>query len=489
MKIDLEQKSKELKNIVAQFDTSLFLGDLSSMKQFISFDNPIDSLKGLTSPLRQLYYVAGLNATSNPNSGNNLRNKFSEEDWLQIKSLLIEIEEGYVQYFLPEESTEINEDWVKRRRVAMPSFLNFFNQAALNYEEQVIERIKLYFTPLEKEIINHFGLSIEDFISIYNYIDSVPNKYLEEKIHKKDDQPTWEEFAQSMIDQNVMPDKWQEHMPDHFTNFFNFMYDHGSMMRFTFEEVEEKFGTEKAKAFLDTFTISRKENDFLFYTDKNPLLSKPLYKVIENEYQCMEFKQVAHAIYDTLFEFCFINNKLKEKLLAIRGKKFEDKIIEVFQNFFNNKAIVHKGFYTQDGHEQDLLFLVDGAAFIVEAKSSKRKEPKRNPDRAYPFIIANFNETIQKGYDQAYRVKEKFLNKEILKIYKDQKLQNHIIDLKTKNYHSYFSIIVTQEVFGYIQIDLSELLEIWEDDTFPWSVGVDDLEVLFLFLKKSRKST
>ncbi|RIJ41835.1 hypothetical protein [Pontibacter oryzae] len=482
MKIDLEEKSKQLKNLVAQFDSKMFLGELSGMKQFISPTNQLESLKGLKSPLRQFYYLASLNLTSSPE--NITKDRFSDEEWEEIKSLLIEIEEGYIQYFLPDGETEISEEWIKKRKVAMPSFLNYFNQTALNYEEQVIERIKLYFNPLEKEIINQFGLSIDDFISIYNYIDSVPNKFLEEKIHKKEGQQTWEEFAESMIEQGIMPDKWQEHMPEHFSNFFNFLYDHGSMLRFTFEQLEQQFGPEKAKAFLDTFTIERNETGFLYYTEKNPLFIKPIFKVGENEYQCLEYKQVVHAIYDTLFEFCFNDKKLKERLLAIRGKKFEDKIVEVFQSFFNNEATVYKGFYTQDGHEQDLLFLIKGLALIVEAKSSKRKEPKRNPDTAYPFIEANFNETIQKGYDQAFRIKEKFIDRETIKIYSDQKLKNHVIDLKPKNFHSAYSIIVTQEVFGHIQIHLSELLDVYEDDTYPWSVSLDDLEVILLYMKK-----
>jgi hypothetical protein len=483
MKIDILEKSKKLKNLVSQFNTALFLGDLSAMMQLISFDNQIESLRGLTSPLRQLYYLAGLNITSK--TKNELRDRFTDEEWEEIKVLLIEIEEGYMQYFLPDETSIINEVWLKNRRIAMPSFLSYFNQGILNYEEQVIERIKTYFKPLESEIIHHFGLSIDDFLSIYNFIDSVPNKFLEEKTHKKEGQQTWEEFTNSMLDKGIMPDKWQEHLPEHFNNLFNFMYDHGSMMRFNIEELEHKFGEAKTKAFLNTLTNERSESDFLYYTEKNPFTLKPIFKVNEKEYQCLEYKQVINSIYETLFEFFFFNDKkYKEKILAIRGKKFEEKVIEVFQLFFNNKATIYKGFYTQDGHEQDILILYKGLALIVEAKSSKRKEPKRNPDIAYPYILANFKETIQKGYDQAFRIKEKFIDKETIKIYSDQKLKNYLLDIKPKRYHSFYSIIVTQEVFGHIQIDLNELLEIYEDDVFPWSIGIDDLELIILYMKK-----
>ena len=47
MKIDLAQKSKELKDFVSQFETTMFLGDISSLIQFIRFDSPTNSLNGL----------------------------------------------------------------------------------------------------------------------------------------------------------------------------------------------------------------------------------------------------------------------------------------------------------------------------------------------------------------------------------------------------------------------------------------------------------
>jgi hypothetical protein len=60
MKIDLTQKSKELKDFVSQFETTMFLGDISSLIQFIRFDSPTNSLNDLSSPQRQLLYWSPL---------------------------------------------------------------------------------------------------------------------------------------------------------------------------------------------------------------------------------------------------------------------------------------------------------------------------------------------------------------------------------------------------------------------------------------------
>lgn len=484
MQVDLESKSKELKAFVSKYDTSMFLGHISSKIYYISSENPIAELKGLSSPLRQLYYVAALNVTSCPDSSTQLVSQFSPEEWEYIKQLLNEIEKGYYQLFYPKNEEEVDEVWINKRKVAMPTFLNYFNQGPLNFEEQVIERIEEYFQPFEKEIQHHFGITIGDFLDIYNFIHELGHNFLNNTIKPKNGEPTWEEFAEEMFEKGIMPPDWNNYLPDHFKNLFEFVYDKGKMFRFKKDQLIDRFGTTKAECFLNALVIDRQESNFLYYTEPNILQSNPIFRVREGEYQAIQTSQTVNAIYNKLAQFCTKNSNLNERFYATRGKKLEEKIEQIFQRFFKNKSFVHRGFYTEEGNEQDLLFLINGVALIVEAKASKRDEPRRDPDKAYPLILVNFNETIQKGYDQAYRVKEKFINREPLKVYLDQKLKKHVVDVKTKNYHSAFSIIVTLERFGQIQTDLSELLETYDDDEQPWSVCIDDLEVFLLALER-----
>lgn len=487
MTIDLTKKSEELKEFVRQYETKMFHGDISSMMQFIRFNSEMQTLKGLSSPQRQLLYLAGLNISTNQPENDALKHQFSDEEFEHMKKLLNEIEVGYEQFFYPKPNDEVDEDWKMRRMIAMPTFLSYFNQGLLNYEEQIIERVVVYFTPFNAEIFKHFGLNVTDFIDIYNFIDKIPNNFLMEKINKKDGQQTWEDFCGEMLEKNIMPWEWQQQLPQHFQDFFGWMYDKGNMYRFSKKSLVDKFGEAKTSSFLETFTCERGETGFLYYTEKNPIHHKPILKISDDEFQAIEMNQIIQAVYNTLFEFCISRNDLKEKFYAVRGKKLEDKIEKVFQRFFKGKAFVHKGFYTQDKHEQDLLFICDGLALIVEAKASKRDEPRREPDKAYPLIVINFEETIQKGYDQAYRVKSKFINGEVLKIYKDQEFKNHVIDIRTKNCANAFSVIVTLERFGQIQTDLYGLLDIYEDDEYPWSICIDDLEAFLLLMEKQGK--
>jgi hypothetical protein len=484
MEIDMTKKSEELKEFVSQFETTMFLGDMSSIMQFIRFNSEMQSLQGLSSPQRQLLYLAGLNISTKEPEKDKLKRQYSDEEFEHMKKLLNEIEIGYEQFFYPKQDDVVDEDWKMRRMIAMPTFLSYFNQGLLNYEEQIIERVMDYFTPFNTEIYNHFSLNVSDFIEIYNFIDKMPNNFLMEKINKKEGQQTWEEFCDEMKEKNIMPWEWQQHLPQHFQDFFGWMYDKGSMYRFSKKSLIETFGELKAHSFLQAFTCERGETNFLYYTEKNPIHHKPIFKISDDEFQAVEMNQIIQAVYNTLFEFCISQNALKEKFYAVRGKKLEDKIERVIQRFFKGKAFVHKGFFTQEKHEQDLLFIYEGLALIVEAKASKRDEPRREPDKAYPLIVSNFEETIQKGYDQAYRVKSKYINGEVLKIYKDQELKNHVIDIRTKNCANAFSIIVTLERFGQIQTDLLGLLEVYDDDEYPWSICIDDLEAFLLLLEK-----
>lgn len=484
--IDLEQKSKELKALVAQYDTKIFMGDISSMMQLITAPDPIRSLKGLSSPQRQLYYVAGLNLASS--SDKITKERFSDEEWAKIKVLLNEIEIGYNQFFYTEKSEDIEEDWIARRRVAMPSFLSYFNLGPLNYEEQVIDRVIEYFTPFETDIRNALGLGINDFIDIYNYVDSLPNKYLNDKINRKKGDEGWKAFAQRMSESGLTPDKWNEQMPENLKNVFEMVHDHGQLYRFSYTDLEKEFGNLIATKFLQALTSQRQETPFIYYTEQNPFYLKPLFKINENEYQILETKQLIHAIYNLLADFCISEQKRKDKFYLIRGNKLEDKIVQVFQKFFDDKAVVYKGYYTVKGSEQDILVMFNKTAFIIEAKASKFKEPRRDPDKAYQLILDNFEEVIQKGYDQAYRVKEFFIDKTPIELYSDEKLLNLITVIDTKRIHNVFSIVVTLETFGLIQADLSEMLVTFDNDCYPWSLGIDNLEVFLLTLKKRKKT-
>lgn len=364
--INIEATSNSLKKLVSKYDTIKFLGEISSLMAWINVEHPTSTLKGLTAPQKQLFYVAALNITSPVPNNQPLEELFSDEDWESIKILLKEIETGYEQLFIPKAGIPTTNEWIQKRAIAMPAFFSYYNYGFLNYEEQVIERVINYFTPYDAEIQAKFGLSVQEFLDIYNLIDSLPNKFLMDKINPTSQDPSWGNFIDDMQARKLMPWQWQEHLPVREKNFFEFIADKGSMFRFSTEILFQQFGQDKTNLFLELFTCERKETPFCYYTEENPLLYKPIFKIDNQTYQAFELNYLVLAIYNVLTTFCNKEPKLEKKFTKHRGNCLEQKVERLFRDFLGDNTFIHKCFFTDETGEQDLLFLHKGVALVVE---------------------------------------------------------------------------------------------------------------------------
>ena len=159
--MSLESISQELKDLVSTFDTKWFLGELSNQMKHAGGSMAPDELKGLSSPQRQMYFLAGLLITSDTSNASDFQ--FSHEKWNKMVELLIKIEKEYDKLFFPKSEMEITEEWKKVRRVAMPSFLLYFNQGPLNFEEQPINWVSDLYFQFANPINKACGRSIENF--------------------------------------------------------------------------------------------------------------------------------------------------------------------------------------------------------------------------------------------------------------------------------------------------------------------------------------
>ncbi|AXT19253.1 hypothetical protein D7030_13475 [Flavobacteriaceae bacterium AU392] len=66
--MSLKEKSEKLKELVSTYDTKWFLGDLSFVIHS-GRERAFDQLGQLSSPMRQLHYLAGLNVSTNKENG------------------------------------------------------------------------------------------------------------------------------------------------------------------------------------------------------------------------------------------------------------------------------------------------------------------------------------------------------------------------------------------------------------------------------------
>lgn len=479
--MSLEAKSEELKEIISTYDTEWFLGDLSKLIGNITNGAGREQLGNLSSPLRQLYFLAGLLISSDDT--NSIDIMYDPEKWDRIVELLNEIEEEYDKLFFPKQDEVADEQWSKIRKVVIPSFLSYFNQGPLNYEEQTISWVQNLYTPFDDIIEAETEAKTNDFIQLYNNLDDLFQRKFQGF-----------SFGGELFDEDWLTyTKIKMGVPDGFPTFikkmgeknhplYTFAADYGIICRFKSEDlVSKELSIEKINSILSQISCRRVQSEFLFYTSTrpgNPLYEFPIVNIGNGMFQVFEVKQVIHAINDLLERVCSTNPKAKGKLINKKGKLLENKTLTLFENFFKKNYKYYESYYV-DGCEQDILFLWKNYAFIIEAKGYNLREPLRDPNKAFVRIKDDFKNSIGYGYTQTKRVEQKFIDQIPLRI--EDKDGNLIKEIDTTKFkENEFSIIVNINSFGQIQNDLSTLLEIQEDDVYPWVVKLDDLEVFLL---------
>ena len=439
---NLESKSKELKSFLKKYDTQSVLGHLSFLMTCITNGAAHDELGKLGSPMRQLYYLAGLMMTEESDGTNEIQ--FSEEDWQYIVEVLTQIENEYFQLFMPEKPEEVTEEWKKKVGVAMPTFLSYFNLGPLNYEEQLIEQIGGTYSVLNDVIFGKTGVTTEE----------VPEEIKE---------------------------MGKERLP-----MMTLVADPGIKNRFKPADLATHGLTEeKVNNILALLATKRKSTDFLYYTGVNPLLTKPIVDIENGMYQVFEEKRVLHAILYRLEEICKETESSKARLTHSKGHYLENKIEELFKKFFGGKAEIISN-YSIDGCEQDVMVLWKGYMFVIEAKAYTNREPFRNTEKAFTRIKDDFKGCIGYAHKQCKRVEDKMKAGAPFDLYDRTGAVMKTINPADYDSNDYY-IIVNQESFGQVQVDLSTFLDVQEGENYPWAVRFDDLEIFILTLIAKKK--
>ena len=219
-----------------------------------------------------------------------------------------------------------------------------------------------------------------------------------------------------------------------------------------------------------------------YYTECREYTERPFIQ-LGNDYLCPIMKFSAEAVYDRLNEF-MLAGKRKDKYIATKAKEVEKKVVEVLDKLFAGKGRKFTGYALEPNTEQDVLYVYDGYCFIVEVKDYALRSPRINPYQSYTRISDDFKRSIQKGFEQCRRVEKALMGNEDVTIYNSPKCNKIAGVIKSEDVKDCFTIIVTRDTYASIQTDLSNLLRKEEDVHYPWSVGIDDLEVMKLLLKK-----
>ncbi|QQU04773.1 hypothetical protein [Myroides odoratus] len=479
-----EEIIKELSTLICDLQKDSFLPYLTQMTIHIDQRETSEAFNNLMSPMKQFIYLTDL-FFSVEKGGSKM--DLSKDEWGKITYLLNEIEMTYfgdIGFYDENINDSLNLDKVL---VSLQTFLAYFGNAQLSYDEQTLERLKRNCGAFDEEVKKHLGFSVTESIVFCNYIKSLINQKYTDCNYYLLHQEEWGQLTSKFFERGVIDprDWWNE--PE-----LVLLKEYKLKPGFIFiQNIDDIYKvnlpsniTEKLINFL-TYDENKKKGELVYYANNNPFFDTPLIKLNESEFLCPQYKFLIESFYNR------INSKLteikKEKYTQFKNLMLEKKVEEVFRKLFGKEAIIINSYYVDEKRsEQDLLIVFKGFFFIVEIKDTLFRAPMRDPIKAFNKIKTDFKKSIQYGYEQCVRVENKFEGGKIFEVFdhKTYKSMFRVIPNKVKDF---FSIVVTQFKYGSIQTNLENLLIKDEKALYPWSVCIDDLEAFILALKKLKK--
>jgi len=490
-KFDIETESRKLKELVGIYDPDAFIRNTAHLLQYIGSPRiEVYPFQGLDSPLRQLYYLTALNLSSAQDMITEPE-VTTDDEWKTIVLQTLRAKAGYYDLFMPKEG-EDTEEFHDFYKVAMPVFMNYYDTGKLNYEEQEIERIERSFEHFEKEILAEFGIGTKDILAIYDHIDECINEKMNRYFLANKD-PECRSFFDEQRANNIHPNNIvYTGQNQNIIELLRWFQTRGELKILDKQQLYDRYDTTKVNCFLELFTVKRTTRDFFYYTQVNPLMQQPIYQLSEGRILVFETKQILHAVFSAIEDFLVSDAKnTKERYFRHRGKYLHKKTSELFDRFFKGEAFLYNEYRTKpDGDGHDLLVLYKRNAMIVEIKAGYEAKPHAVPSntrKVFEGIYINFKRNIQKGFEQAQRIMELFKLKNPIKIYDEN--NKHLYTIDPGRYENVINIIVTQDKFRKPQIDLSLMLKLKQDHyIYPFSISIDDLEIILLTLRKLKKS-
>lgn len=475
---------KDLSLIIKDFQKDFFLPFLIQMTIHIDQRETSEFFKNLMSPMKQFVYLIDL-FFSVETGGN--KEQFSKDEWEKITLLLNEIEMTYfgdIGFYDDNMKESADLDKIS---VSLPTFLNYFGNAQLSYDEQTLERLDRHCGTFDDEVKKLYNFSVSEAITFCNHIKNLINNKYTDCNNYLLNQEDFLKLTGKFIKRGLKdPKDWWD-QPE-LKLLKEFRLKPGYIF---IQNINDIYAVDLPPDVINSlidflkYDENQKKGEILYYADKNPFFDTPIIKLNETNFLCPQYKFLIESFYNR------INSKLsqvkKEKYTQFKNQILEKKVAEVFRNLFGKEALILDSYHVDDKRsEQDLLVLFKGFYFIIEIKDSLFRAPMRDPIKAFDKINSDFKKSIQNGYNQCIRVEKKFEKEKPFCIY-DNKTHKSIFEVRPKKVKDYFSIIVTQFKYGNIQTNLENLLNKDEDAFYPWSVCIDDLEAFVLALKKLKK--
>lgn len=449
----------------------------------------------LQSPMRQTLYLMDVYYSI---SDREELVEMEAERWNRIALLLDEIEMTYfINIGFPNNGNLFHDHRDEQVGVALATFMGFFGNALMSYEEQTHDRISRYLKPYDSYIQSHYGFTVDEALAFIMHVRKLNNDKFKDTV-KSFTEPysfymsrpeEWRKLTQKFIERGVTdPYEWRN-QPE-LNSMLKVLTKNPGEIHIHSRNVllDVDIDGDVLQRLLAFFSYDKQsiQGKTVYYAGKHHSESHPLIR-LDDRYLCPINKFLLEGMFYRIDEELMRDQELGQKYKQDKDKAFEKKVEELFRCFFPPKTKIFTHYSVDGVAENDLLVVIGDTCIVVEIKNCGFREPFRDPIKSFPRIKKDYSKAIQLGYEQCKRVEDVLLSGndvDILDASNMKKVQYH---LKSKNIRAVWSVVVTDFKYGIIQTDLASLLDKDEDSLYPWSVCVDDVEAFFLLMRKILK--
>lgn len=449
----------------------------------------------LQSPMRQTLYLMDVYYSI---SDREELVEMDAERWNRIALLLDEIEMTYfINIGFPNNGDLFHDHRDEQVGVALATFMGYFGNALMSYEEQTHDRIIRYLKPYDSYIQSHYGFTVDEALAFIMHVRKLNNDKFNDTV-KSFTEPysfymshpeEWRKLTQKFMDRGVTdPHEWKN-QPE-LNGMLKLLTKNPGEIHIHSRDVllDVDIDGDVLQRLLAFFSYDKQsiQGKTVYYAGKHHSESHPLIQ-LDDRYLCPINKFLLEGMFYRIDDELMRDQELGQKYKQDKDKAFEKKVEELFRCFFPPKTKIFTHYSVDGVAENDLLVVIGDTCIVVEIKNCGFREPFRDPIKSFPRIKKDYSKAIQLGYEQCKRVEDVLLSGndvDILDASNMKKVQYH---LKSKNIRAVWSVVVTDFKYGIIQTDLASLLDKDEGSLYPWSVCVDDIEAFFLLMRKMLK--
>ncbi|HBM2990188.1 TPA: NERD domain-containing protein [Klebsiella michiganensis] len=477
--ISLDKKIEELKSLTAKLDIYKVANSL--FHELITFGQTGNRVK-LNSPARQSLYLLGVMSSQSICNTEDC----TDEKMNKIYSLLNDIYSKYLNVYFPDKKDleqGIDNSWFKTRHASMPAFLGYFFESKKIATDELRKDLLKTYEQFENIISDHFGLSHKDMIEITDRIGSILQNRID-YIYEILDEVNTKRLELANPDVSDYSENVKAIQDSCGPLILEFMRLSEEICIFKFDEIDD-IAPAKLNRFKQHFVMKKgSANDIKYITDENSLETNPIITVDENNYAICSINFILLAIQNKIDQF-FKESKFSERFRKARDMKLEQDAKEALSELLPENSIVLESVFenNKSTNEHDLVIITKRSILIIEAKATPRREPLREPSRAFTRIKDDFKKKsgIQSGCDQALNLKTLIEKNEITILY--DKKGNVLHTISKQDFDEIYCICVTKDDFGLLATDLTILLDKPADEKYPWVINIDDLRFLISCLK------